>query len=229
MGIPYFLFGFMALATALLLLRGFTAVSPATIAQALRVGVGGTAAAVGTYMFARGALGWALPLVVLGGALLAHGRRFRFPQASSGNASRVVTEFLDVELDHDTGTIRGRVLKGFFKNRPLEYLKPVELVHLWTDCRFEDPQSAQILEAYLDRVHATWRDDMARAEADAPRGPDGRMTRDEAYEILGLEPGASSQAIRAAHRELMLKLHPDHGGSTYLAAKINEAKDVLLG
>ena len=76
-----------------------------------------------------------------------------------------------MELDHDTGEIRGRVLKGFFAGRDLETLAPVEMAHLWQDCRFADPQSAQIIEAYLDRAHPTWREDMARArgrEAAAP-------------------------------------------------------------
>ena len=81
-----------------------------------------------------------------------------------GQTSRVETEHLEVELDHDTGEIRGRVLKGFFAGRELENLAPVEMAHLWQDCRFADPQSAQILEAYLDRAHPTWREDMARAD-----------------------------------------------------------------
>ena len=103
------------------------------------------------------------------------------------------------------------------------------LAHLWHDCRFADPQSAQIIETYLDRLHPSWREDLARAEGEHTAGPGGKMTREQALEILGLAPGAAEADIRRAHRELMMKLHPDHGGSTFLAAKINEAKDVLLG
>jgi DnaJ-class molecular chaperone len=88
-------------------------------------------------------------------------------------------------------------------------------------------QSAQIVEAYLDSVYPSWRDDMARAGSAAAGGED--MTREQAYDVLGLAPGASEEEIRRAHRELMLKLHPDVGGSSYLAAKINLAKDILLG
>jgi DnaJ-domain-containing protein 1 len=118
-----------------------------------------------------------------------------------------------------------------FANRRIESLKAAELALLWQDCRFTDQKSAQIIEAYLDRVHPTWREDMARTEG-AGR-PDaaaaGTMTRTQALDILGLKEGASEDDIRRAHRELMMKVHPDRGGSTFLATKINEAKDVLLG
>jgi hypothetical protein len=132
-----------------------------------------------------------------------------------------------MELDHDTGAMTGRILKGIFKGRGIESLAPKEMALLWQDCRFADPKSAQIIEAYLDREHPSWREDMARGEREM-RGANGRMSTGEALDILGLEPGASEDDIRRAHRELMLKLHPDRGGSTYLAAQINEAKDVLL-
>jgi len=141
----------------------------------------------------------------------------------------VTTEHLEVKLDHDTGDISGRVSTGFFAGRRLEDLSPMQLAYLWQDCRFADPQSGQIIETYLDRVHPSWREDLARAEGEHSSGPGGKMTREQALEILGLEPGATEAEIRRAHRELMMKLHPDRGGSTFLAAKINEAKDVLLG
>ena len=148
-------------------------------------------------------------------------------QKSAGQTSRVVTDHLEVELDHDTGRIRGRVLKGFFAGRDLESLAPVEMAHLWQDCRFADPQSAQILETYLDHAHPTWREDMARQRrrAHRRRHHDARAGARHPRP----RPGASEDDIRRAHRELMMKLHPDRGGSTFLAAKINEAKDVLLG
>ena len=125
--------------------------------------------------------------------------------------------------------MRGQVLKGLFAGRAIETMSPAEIAMLWQDCRFSDDQSATLIEAYLDSIHPTWREDMARAGARVGPAPGEAMTRGEALEVLGLEPGASEDYIRRAHRELMLKLHPDRGGADYLAAKINLAKDVLLG
>jgi curved DNA-binding protein CbpA len=85
--------------------------------------------------------------------------------------------------------------------------------------------------AYLDRRQPSWRE---HAQGDATAGANGsawrsgKMTEEEAYQILGLQPGASAEDIGRAHRTLMKKLHPDQGGSTYLAARVNEAKDILL-
>jgi hypothetical protein len=230
----YFLFGVVALALALVLLQAYAQANTAALARRLRAGVGVAALAGAGIMLVRGVTGYALPLAVLGTWLLWGRGGMPWPGTaggpwrSAGNTSRVTTEHLEMELDHDSGAMRGRVRKGFFAGRELEDLKPVELAHLWQDCRFNDPQSAQLVEAYLDRVHPTWRDDLARGEAEHTQGPDGKMTAEQALEILGLQRGASEDEIRRAHRELMLKLHPDRGGSTYLAAKINEAKDVLL-
>jgi len=101
------------------------------------------------------------------------------------------------------------------------------------ECRAEDEEGARLLEAYLDRVRPDWRDEFAGAGAGAGTGGGaksaaGDMTVEEAYAILGLSPGADDEAIKEAHRRLMVKLHPDHGGSDYLATKINRARDVLL-
>lgn len=229
----YFLLGLFTLGLAIVAIRAFNQANPATMAHRLRLAAGYGALAGALIMVVRGGLAYAFPLAAFGWWLLDGSRSIGWGgwqgRPSGGQTSRVMTDHLEMELDHATGAMRGRILKGFFAGREIEDLKPVELAHLWQDCRYVDPASAQLVEAYLDRVHPTWREDMARSEQERPRGPDGRMSEEEALDILGLEPGASEAVIRQAHRELMLKLHPDRGGSTYLAAKINEAKDTLLG
>jgi hypothetical protein len=229
----YFVLGLIALVVVLILLRGFVRADVAVLARGLRI-VGGTAALGGAaVLLFRGYMQYAVPLAMLGSWLLWGGGGPSwggFPgggQPTAGQTSRVVTDYLEMELDHDSGHLRGRVLKGSFAGRRIEAMTPAEMARLWRDCRFDDPQSASLIEAYLDRAHPDWREDMGRGAGSAATGRG--MTREEAYEILGLEPGASSEDIRRAHRELMLKIHPDRGGSDYLAAKINEAKDVLLG
>ncbi|MEO8651426.1 MAG: DnaJ domain-containing protein [Hyphomicrobiaceae bacterium] len=231
----YFLLGLLTLGLALLAMRTFSQANPALLARRMQLLAGWAALALALMMLVRGTLTYAFPLAALGWWLLDGSRSIGWrgwpgrASGSSGQTSRVITEHLEMELDHATGAMRGRILKGFFAGRDIDDLKPVELAHLWQDCRYVDPASAQLVEAFLDRIHPSWREDMARAEQDRPRGPDGQMSTEEALDILGLEPGAGEAAIRQAHRELMLKLHPDRGGSTYLAAKINEAKDTLLG
>jgi len=228
----YLIAGFAALAIGILAMRAFARASPTKVARRLTIGAGFVALAAAGVLFVRGMLPIAVPLAMLGSWLLwgttagpwAVGSRRKMP----GQTSRVATEHLEMELDHDTGEMRGRVLKGLFKDHDIESLSPADMALLWQDCRLTDPPSAQIIEAYLDRTYPSWREDMARGESDMSRGPDGRMTVEEAFEILGLKRGAGEEDIRRAHRDLMLKLHPDRGGSTYLAAKINEAKDVAL-
>ena len=133
-----------------------------------------------------------------------------------------------MSLNHDTGEMNGEVLQGRFRGRNLDTLSKEELMELLRECRAQDDQSASVLEAYLDRMHGDdWRDE-ADARSDGGTAT-GTMTQEEAYEVLGLERGATREQIVEAHRHLMQKLHPDRGGSTYLAAKINQAKDLLLG
>jgi DnaJ-class molecular chaperone len=91
-----------------------------------------------------------------------------------------------------------------------------------------------VLETYLDRIHgADWRgtgggDETGGGRESGTAGAGGSMSRDQAYEVLGLHPGATETEIREAHRKLLMANHPDKGGSTFIAAQINQAKDVLL-
>jgi hypothetical protein len=208
--------------------RGYIRANPAKLARLLRWAGGTLALAGGTYLLSRGVALLAIPLGLFGAWLIWAPKVRGLGLPSSGATSSITTDHLEVQLDHDTGHVTGRVLKGLFANRRIETLKSAELALLWQDCRFTDQRSAQILEAYLDRVHPSWQADIARGEAQMSSGPDGKMAEAEALDILGLEKGASEDAIRKAHRDLMMRLHPDRGGSTYLASKVNEAKTVLL-
>lgn len=162
---------------------------------------------------------------------LAQYRRARaYAGPKPGQGSTIETPTLRVRLDHESGEVTGEVRKGCFAGRRFEDLGPGELVILLSECRTDDAQAAAILEAFLDRSHPGWRDGAAQGEGVASgSSPPGGMSRAEAYAVLGLEPGADAATIRKAHRTLIQKLHPDQGGSTYLAAKINRAKDILLG
>lgn len=150
----------------------------------------------------------------------------------AGQSSTVNTRFLRMSLDHQSGALSGLVLEGAFQGRHLDELDLDQLLALLSECRV-DEQSAAVLEAYLEREHpASWRERFTARGGEAGKGngaKGGALNHEEAYQVLGLEPGASDEAIIAAHRRLMQKLHPDRGGSNFLAAKINQAKDLLLG
>lgn len=151
-----------------------------------------------------------------------------------GQVSEISTRFFKMTLDHDSGEMSGEVLEGQFSGRRLDELELAQLIELWRECRAQDRQSAVVLEAYLDRAQGdAWREAAGAGPREEGAGQStaggGAMSRDEACDILGVEAGASQADIREAHRRLMQKVHPDHGGSNYLAAKINQAKDLLLG
>jgi hypothetical protein len=157
------------------------------------------------------------------------GEPFGAKRKSPGQKSGVRTPALEMVLDHDSGRMDGRCLQGRFSGRELSSLVEGELLQFLDELRSMDPQGAVLMEAYLDRSCGGWRDRKTETREKATRGPKGStMTANEAYDVLGLKPGAKEEHIRAAHRRLMMKFHPDKGGSTYLAARINEAKEVLL-
>jgi hypothetical protein len=148
--------------------------------------------------------------------------------SGAGQRSSIRTRFLEMTLDHASGDMEGLVMEGPLQGRRLSELGLSQLIDLLTLCRRADAQSAAVLETYLDRVRGEdWRE-YAQGPGTAPPA-DGAMTEEEAYAILGLANGASEDEIHSAHRRLMQRFHPDRGGSDYLAAKINEAKRLLLG
>lgn len=236
---PFFLAG---VAVLLLLIFGgrlLATADPRRLASALRKLGGVAALAVAALLLVRGLVPLAVPLAVFGLALVGlknwglggfFGDSGRKPP---GQKSHIRTEALEMELDHDSGRMEGRCLKGRFAGSTLSSLSEADLLALLYEIRAHDVQEAALLEAYLDRRMAGWREQDAHADTSGgKRGRNtrpGRMSVEEAYAVLGLEPEASPEAIRDAHRRLMKKMHPDQGGSTYLAARINEAKEVLLG
>ena len=152
-------------------------------------------------------------------------RRFARPAEGGGEASGVETALLELRLDRETGAMTGRVRAGRFAGRELAALSLPELRALLDEAAREDPESVPLLEAWLDRAHPEWRDD-GPAPPPAAGGP---MTPAEALAVLGLAEGATREESRAAHRRPRQAAHPDRGGSDWLAARVNQARDVLLG
>src|SRR5262245_36232781 len=166
---------------------------------------------------------------VVATALIARAARRRsqpgFSSPSGTQRTETRTAFLEAWIDHATGDVGGSVLQGRFVGRTLDGLADAELFELRGECA-RDPDSLRVLEAYFDRrLGSGWR----RTQEAPPRNPRADMTRQEALSVLGLVEGASPDEIRAAHRRLIQRVHPDVGGSADLAARINRAKDVLLG
>jgi hypothetical protein len=234
-------------------LHWFRKTPPHQVAQVLRkallwgvIGVLVLAAATGRLNPIFAAIGAAVPLVMraaalvrlvpalqqmlralgLGGVL---GSGSGPTGASAGRVSSLRTRFLEMRLDHASGAMSGRVLDGPFQGREIVDLSLEELMRMLEFYRDADAQSVAVLEAYLDRERgADWRSRDQGAGATASTVPGNRLTKAEAWSILGLEPGTDAETIRAAHRRLMQRLHPDRGGSDYLAAQINAAKRLLL-
>ncbi len=225
--------GIIILGLLLLAVGAFARSDPRKLATAVKA-IGGCGALGGAAILAaRGQIGLAIPLGIFGLGLLgwlpwsAAGFGAR-TQKTTGQISRVRSAFVEMELDHDSGAMRGRILAGSHVGADLDALDVATLLGLLPEI---DDESRALLMAYLDRREPRWRehaDAGAAAGQGSPSWSGGKMTEQEAYQILGLQPGTSAEEIGRAHRALMKKLHPDQGGSTYLAARVNEAKEVLL-
>jgi hypothetical protein len=242
--IAYLLMGVALLLVFLVLTRLFVSANPQVLARALRwvgiviaIGLGvlllvrGQALIAGLFGGLAAALWRVRNLVPLlawiwGVRRAAAARRAASAGPMPGAQSSAETVWLRMQLDHDSGSLDGEVLQGAFAGRRLSTLALGELLDLLRECSGDD-RSRRLLEGFLDRTQPDWRD--VAGTKGAPAGGETAMTAEEALDILGLSPGASDQDIKDAHRRLMKQVHPDHGGSDYLAAKINRAKDILLG
>lgn len=181
-------------------------------------------------------------LWVAGMAVLPWINRFRMARnlystmrgPSSGRTSTVRSRFLEMRLDHDTEDLSGTVIEGKFKGRELADMAMSDLMELLDELVSQDTKSAELLETYLDRTQPSdWRETWNKAASSGGDQTDenprsSTMTAEEARDILGVNENATEEDIIAAHRRLMKINHPDRGGSTYLATKINQAKDLLL-
>jgi len=233
----HILIAFAGVALGYFALRAFVNASPAALAGLLRKGGGAVAILAALALVLRGRVDLALPLGAFGlwltGLVGGAPAGFRPAGKGGGGVSRVRSALVEMELDHVTGAMRGVVLAGPDEGKPLDSLDRDRLIALYRLCRSDDPDGARLLEAYFDRRFSGWRQtgdaqgDARRAEHGAMRSS-GSISEDEAYEILGLEKGAAAADIARAHRDLMKKLHPDLGGTTDLAARVNEAKEVLM-
>jgi DnaJ-like protein len=247
--------GVALLVGGLMLVRWFVAADPRTLAFAAKVTGIACAVLVAGFLIFSGRAGWIMALVPFAVFLLRRGGLgsrlgggwFGGMSGGAPRDSHVRTRFLDMRLDHETGELDGDILDGPYAGRRLGTMDRHELLDLLADVRAEDRKSALVLEAYIDRRFPDWREGAGSETADAGgAGPDtsdagsgsgagsgtaaaGPMTVAEAYRVLGLEPGAGEVEIKAAYHRLIGTVHPDRGGSAFLAAQVNRARDILLG
>ena len=232
-----FVIGMILLFLLLTAIKQFSRMDAAAAARLVRHG-GGVLGMIGALLLLlRGRIGLAAALANMvanfaGWRPMGGGRSAFRAAGSAARSGRVTTArsaMIEMRLDHDSGAMTGLVLAGAYAGRTLEPLSRPELLSLRAELGRDDPDGVTLLEAYLDRRFAGWREaEQSQGQARGSGGVSGAMSRREAYAILGLPEGASAEEIIRAHRTLMKKFHPDHGGSTALAARVNQAKDVLM-
>lgn len=238
------LIGLAVLLILVALGKGWVKLDPKSLLPKLHKAGGIIALGLAAVLAMRGRFDMALALGGLGAWLLDIDWRRYLPMGRSGGAtaagrlSKVRSHLIEMTLDHDSGTMTGQVIGGAYAGRALDTMDREELLLLARQCAMQDSDGLRLLEAYLDRRFAGWREtadpDIHARTSQSQAGEQGgrrsgTISEQEAYEILGLQPGASEEDIRQAHRSLMKKFHPDQGGTTWLATRLNEARDVLLG
>ncbi|WP_299440913.1 hypothetical protein [uncultured Rhodospira sp.] len=257
--VPMLILGVILALVLVVVLRQATAVDARQLLRVLGWSLGAVILAGVLFLIVSGRMAWALtglaalaPWVVRGLRVAAVGRQaagilrglglsgggglggpggFGRADPDPDDQSTVTTRFLRMRLSHATGAMSGVVREGPLRGRALDDLSEQEAASLWQAVQ-ADPESARVLDAWLERARPEWH---AAARAAGPEEPpespasNGPMSRAEALQVLGLEEGASADDVRAAHRRLIVLVHPDRGGTPYLAARLNQARDVLLG
>jgi DnaJ-like protein len=241
--LPMLIAGCLFLVCLLLFMRLFAVADPKMVTFAVKAaGVGMVVVLIGFLVF-TGRISWILglfpfllPFLLRKVSLGTAGPFGGLSEGRQRHTSNVRTPFVEMRLDHETDELDGDILQGPHAGRQLSAISTDDLLQLIQWLRVNDRKSALLLEAYLDRRCPDWRTRLHEADAHQDGGgengrtePAGAMSASEAYRVLGLEPGAPEPEIRAAYHRLISGVHPDKGGSSFLAAQVNRAKDILLG
>jgi hypothetical protein len=187
--------------------------------------------AAGIALLMKGRWDFAIVLISLAAWLLGYRLPAMFDPIGNARRSKIRTAALLVTIDLGSGAVEAEVVAGRFSGWKLDKMNNEDLIPLAQELARIDPSGLNLILQDLDRRAPGWRQHVqvdAQPGSRDPRAASAEMRTEEAYQILGLEPGATEEAIRAAHRALIARLHPDRGGSTHLAALVNRAKDVAL-
>jgi hypothetical protein len=230
---PPFFIALLIVVAGFWLIKKSSRMAPSAVPAFMQKLAGGAALAFAGLLMLRGQVQLATTLLVFGMGL--YGKAAIFPTGFNwgkgntvGKKSHVATSLLTMELDRDSGGIDGEIVAGPFRGRKLSALNDVELRLFYDMCRTTPDQSLALLEAWVSRNKPKWRHEFHdRGSTSTQTRSSSTMTKDEALAVLGLNVGALPEAVKQAHKKLMKNFHPDAGGSDYLAAKINQAKDIL--
>lgn len=229
---PQILIALTIIFAGLWVIRKMAKLGPAAASTFVQKVAGAVVMAFSGLLLLRGQLSVATALFAIGAGLF--GKSSIFPNGfnwgkakTPGQTSTVTTSLLAMVLDHDSGAMAGHIISGPLAGRALSELNDIELRSFYVSCQSAQDQSFALLEAWIARERSNWRGGDS-GQAGGKRTAQS-LSKSDAYDLLGLKPGSSVDEIKAAHKRLMKEFHPDKGGTDYLAAKINEAKDVLLG
>ncbi|USG60189.1 DnaJ domain-containing protein [Sneathiella marina] len=232
--LAYFIIGLSLFVALLIGGNSLANADPKKLVKALRISATIICALLAGFFILTGRFAYAPPFVIAALFFLRNKPLFGAGNApSSGQQSDVETDWIKATLNHDSGEMDGQILKGKYESHILSTLSFDQLMEFHDEAQ-DDPQTLAILNSFLDRYHAqadasgATSEEQTKEQKTRKQSGTGPMTRREALDILELTDDATLAQIKKAHRQLMKKFHPDHDGSEYMAAKINEAKDVLI-